>query len=110
MITVPTVGRKVWYRPTEEDLKKGDNGGSEGGRCWPLKQIGGQPLDATVVCVLNERLVHLSCRDSLGRQFTREYVQLVQEDDTVPLDKPYAEWMPYQKAQAIKHAPTDQPA
>ena len=96
---VPTVGRKVWYRPSAFD-RTGP---------IPMQARFGMPLDATVVDVHSDRLVNLVIFDSYGKQFNKTSVMLIQEGDAIPLDvesKPvggYCEWMPYQSAQAKKH-------
>ena len=91
---VTTVGRKVWYRPCENDRS-----GVEG-------MAGGvnAPLDATVVCVHSDRLVNLVVFDANGNMFKRTSVTLLQDDDPSPASGRYAEWMPYQTAQAKKES------
>lgn len=85
----PTIGRKVWYRPGPQ----GDGG---------LNVWSDQPLDATVVYVHGDRLVNLVVFDHSGQYAERRSVTLVQEGDDIPHGH-YAEWMPYQNAQAKKH-------
>ena len=94
----PTVGRKVWYRPSDPDVS--DNAE----RRPHMEVFAGQPLDATIVAVLGARRVNLVVFDIFGIQHTRLQVTLVQEGDEVPKDRGYAEWMPYQLGQA-KPAP-----
>lgn len=97
----PTVGRKVWYRPSQYDLSG----------LGAMVVLGEQPLDATVIAVWNDRLVNLQITDIMGKPFTKTSAVLVQEDDAPPMQgKPdaagnptpggYAEWMPYQQGQA----------
>jgi hypothetical protein len=87
----PTVGRKVWYRPGSHELKN-------------LATSGGQPLDATIVCVHSDSLVNVACYDANGTPFTRTSVHLHQEGVDLPAGiSSYVEWMPYQNAQAAKH-------
>lgn len=94
-IIKPTVGRKVWYRPSNDD-QLGPT---------PMVVSGNQPLDATIISVWDDRVVNLLVTDVVGRQFPVLSVRLLQGDDKPHLDregKPsgrYAEWMPYQKAQ-----------
>lgn len=98
MIT-PTVGRKVWYRPSAYD------------KTGPIPMVSGhgKPLDATVVDVHGDRMVNLVIFDSYGKQFNKTSVTLIQEGDAKPVDKDgneiggYCEWMPYQQTQAKKH-------
>lgn len=94
MVTSPTVGRKVWYRPSESD-RLGENG---------MFVNLNQPLDATIVCVFNDRMVNLVVFDSNGNQFRRLSVTLVQPGDEIPVGGRYCEWMPYQVKQHEKKA------
>ena len=95
----PTPGRVVWYYPSQHEID--------------AKQIAiydqGQPLAATVAYVFSDRLVNLSVVDQAGAQFRRTSVKLLQEDDPVPhtSEGPYAEWMPFQKAQHETAAEAD---
>lgn len=90
----PTIGRKVWYRPSADDLK--------GGNEKPMAAVGTQPLDATVVAVWGDRCVNLVVFDANGDMFKRTSVMLLQDSDPLPVEGRYAEWMPYQTAQAAK--------
>jgi hypothetical protein len=76
----PTIGRKIWYWPTG-------------------KHAGGQPHDATIVYVWNDRMVNLACHDENGKHYAATSVTLLQEDDAEP-GWAFAEWMPYQTGQA----------
>lgn len=100
-VITPTVGRKVWYRPSEADLA-----GNKG-----MQQYSGQPLDATVIAVWNDRMVNLKITDNAGRDYVRTSVPLRQDGDPVPGQTDgkgnfhaymHCEWMPYQKGQAAK--------
>lgn len=105
----PTVGRKVWYRPSVED-KAGIFG---------MAQYGNQPLDATIIAVWSERCVNLSVTDSAGKVFTVTSCTLLQPGDPLPgrplpegcdtdeVPGRYAEWPSYQYALAAK---VEQPA
>ncbi len=95
----PTVGRKVWYRPNIEDRI------GYGGMAvyfHDVEEFDGQPLDATIVFVRNDRLVNLTIMDHNGAQHQRTSVVLKQDDDVMDEDAAYAEWMPYQVGQAKK--------
>lgn len=81
----PTVGRKVWYRPSAQD-KSGS---------FPMQAAGEQPLDATVIAVWSDRMVNLLVTDVQGKQFPVPSCTLVQPGDTPPAGR-YCEWMPYQ--------------
>lgn len=100
VVIAPTVGRKVWYRPTLHD-KAGPHA---------MTAYGDQPLDATVLHVWSDRCVNLLIVDAKGGLFPRTSVRLLQPDDAPPVDPDgeplggYAEWMPYQMGQAKKVA------
>lgn len=95
-IITPTVGRKVWYRPCPNDLVGP----------VPMTVVGHadsrQPLDATVIAVLGDRMVNLLVTDACGKQFPVLSATLLQDGDLIPANGRYAEWMPYQKTQADK--------
>ena len=102
MIT-PTVGRKVWYRPSKNDLTGP----------VPMAMAGNpehnpQPLDATVLAVWGDRLVNVLVLDIYGKPFTKTSVKLIQDGDETPKDADgneafgYVQWMPYQAQQAAK--------
>ena len=104
----PTVGRKVWYRPSEGDLVGP----------LPMTMAGNprynpQPLDATILAVWGDRCVNVLVFDIMGKPFTKAAVTLLQEGDKPACDidgSPvygYVEWMPFQQAQAAK---IEQPA
>ena len=91
MIT-PTVGRIVWYRPSDKDLQ------------YDLMcQIDAdQPFTAQVVYVHSDTLVGLLVTDHRGYQHRRDSVHLHQGDPNASVPSAYCEWMPYQHAQAAK--------
>jgi len=103
VVIAPTVGRKVWYRPSKSD------------QMGPVPMIcaGDQPLDATVVAVWGDRCVNLVVFDANGNMFRVTSCVLLQHGDEPNKDSDgniigrYAEWMPYQTGQAIKHARAD---
>ena len=98
----PTVGRKVWYRPTAYDKS-----GPGGIQCWGTPP---QPVDATVIAVNSDRNVNLFIVDHAGRTHVRTSVLLLQDNDDPARDTDgndtggYAEWMPYQLGQAKREA------
>jgi len=98
-VTTPTVGRKVWYRPSPAD-KMGT---------FPMLTAGDQPLDATIIAVWSDRMVNVLVTDTMGKQFPVLSCTLLQEGDEPAKDiqgNPvgrYVEWRPYQKGQAAKH-------
>jgi hypothetical protein len=100
----PTVGRKVWYRPSHQDMNVGTESTP------PMAVSGDQPLDATVVAVWGDRCVNLVIFDIYGNKYERCSVTLKQEGDVMGSGMlsdgmAYAEWMPYQTSQAKKDAP-----
>jgi hypothetical protein len=93
----PTVGRKVWYRPSDWD------------RTGPgaMQVQTGEPLDATIVAVNSDHNVNLVVFDAAGFMHRRLSVTLLHDGPaTAQWGKgaAYAEWMPYQRTQAAKHA------
>jgi hypothetical protein len=102
----PTVGRKVWYRPSAEDLR-----GPK-----PMTAIAGehaQPLDATIIAVWGDTCVNLLVIDMHGQMFPVLSCRLLQGDEQPSTDAEgkvigrYAEWMPYQQGQARRDAATE---
>lgn len=89
MATVPTVGRKMYYCT---------NGYGN------FVSLDDQPLDATVIWVdpSDTNSVHLQVIDHAGNVYYMPDTPVKQpEDDEIP-NCCYAEWMPYQVAQAKK--------
>lgn len=100
-IIIPTVGRKVWYRPCANDL------------IGPIPMQGSiapgaQPLDATIIAVWGDRMVNVLVTDSVGKQFPVLSVTLLQDGDQPPKDAEgnnagrYVEWMPFQRGQVAQ--------
>ena len=88
-VIVPTVGRKVWYWPGQEEI---DNGFASDGK---------QPCDATICFVHSDRLVNISYADQCGHVYATTAVTLVQpgEPRVARMEGDcYCEWMPYQIA------------
>jgi hypothetical protein len=79
----PGIGRALHYRPDGADPAA-------------------QPHAATVIFVHGNRSVNLACFSPAGTYYHREEVPLLQDDDTAPATGGYAEWMPFQKGQAVK--------
>ena len=105
-IIKPTVGRKVWYRPSEFDQQ------------GPVSMTTskGQPLEATIIAVWGDRCINVLVTDMVGKQFPVLSCTLLQEGDLLPTDADgnvlgrYCEWMPYQAQQAAKDAAASTPA
>jgi hypothetical protein len=81
----PTVGRKVWFSPTEHG---------------PGTKLGEQPFDATILYVHNDRLVNLLVVDHIGTSFPLTSVVLLQDGDAPAPEGGTVSWMPYQAGQA----------
>lgn len=95
----PTIGRRLYYTPSQYDVTAG------------IQQLDNQQkLDAGVVFIHPDGTLTLSVTDHCGSQFVRAAVPLVQAGETPPADVGYAEWMPYQLAQAANTAATPAPA
>lgn len=91
----PTVGRVVWYRPSDNDT-----------RVAMAVRPGIQPLAAIVTHVFDDHLVNLVVFDHDGNSYPRTSVHLVQEGEEKPEGISFAQWMPYQVGQAKKHEPS----
>lgn len=85
----PTVGRKVWYRPSATEA---------------ITRNGDQPMDATIVYVWNDRLVNLRVIDHVGNAHIRNSALLMQGDEQYDPVTGYCEWMPFQTGQAKAQA------
>ena len=92
MIVKPSIGRILWFYRSGSRLHE-------------------QPLSAIVTAVWGDRCVNLAIFESNGVPMSHPptSVQLVQEGDKVPVDcdgkmHQHCVWMPYQTAQARKHA------
>lgn len=97
-VITPTVGRKVWYRPSKFD----------GMGSFPMAFQPGRPLDATIVAVWGDRMVNVQVLDMNGKPYPLTSVTLLQEGDEPQKDADgntvgrYVEWMPYQQGRAKK--------
>lgn len=83
----PTVGRKVWFYPQEEDVAEGVD-------------YRDQPLDATIVYVHGVSLVNLQVLDASGNAWKFENVILLPEERPYDFPVRCVTWMPYQLSQA----------
>lgn len=90
-IIKPTVGRVVWFHPSEFT-----------GEAGFARHPDGQPYAAIIARVWSNILVNLTVFDANGAAHSRTSVPLVQDGGGAPLDDSYCEWMPYQKGQAAK--------
>lgn len=100
-IIKPTVGRRVWYWPSDLQIQR-----------LGFSADGSQPCDAGVVYVHDERRVNLAVTDHNCTPHQCRNVRLVQDGDERPAvgSEAFAEWMPYQAAQAKKQEPEQAPA
>lgn len=91
-IITPTVGRRVYYWPNEEDQARFGVFDAQ------------QPCDAGILYVWGDREVNLEVTGPSGVKHTVQNVQLLQGDDEAPEGKTFAAWMPYQRSQAAASA------
>ena len=98
----PTIGRRVWYWPSAYDC---GNGSVSPPSTMQADHV--QPCDAGVCYVHSDRLVNLTVADHNGNMHKRTSVQLLQDDDEIPVGQAYATWMPYQSAQAKRQETAD---
>ncbi len=80
----PTVGRVVWFQPGHIAEV-------------PDKE---QPFAALIAYVWSDRMINVAAFDSNGKPVAATSVALLQDDDPVPQNGHYAQWMPYQVGQA----------
>ncbi|WP_423454220.1 crAss001_48 related protein [Ottowia sp. VDI28] len=88
----PTVGRVVWFYPSQLTGESGFARASDG-----------QPLAAIIARVWSDTCLNLTVLDADGVPHSRTSVLLVQDPDAA--DRPagnYCTWMPFQKGQAAK--------
>jgi hypothetical protein len=88
----PTIGRKVLFWLNNAKQINGKN-------VEPF--VAGQPFDATIVCVWDERGVNLRVTDHGGESHSVRSVTLRQEGDPTPPGM-YCEWPAFQVRQAEK--------
>ena len=99
---IPTIGRKVWFFPSEEELEVQD-----------AVRLSDQPFDATIVHVngdgsteWNAPSINIVYFDHAGSQFAYCAVMLALPDSEeaaiLAAARSYCTWMPYQVSQAAK--------
>ena len=88
----PTIGRVVWYHPKP--------GSGDPPPLYPE-----QPYVALIAAITPEGLLNLTVSNHAGYAFAKQGVRLRQDSD--PVERGDAEWMPFQKGQAARH---DKPA
>jgi hypothetical protein len=97
-VITPTIGRRVWYWPSDYDCGLGI---SKPETIIVADDSSGQPCDAGVVRVFNDRLVNLSVTDHEGNVHKRTSVTLYQPGDNIShVGGGYCTWMDYQVKQA----------
>lgn len=95
MIMSPTVGRIVWYHPSDSERSE------PGGR----KDPGSQPLAAMVAYVHGYTIVNLTISDTCGGTYGATSVTLKQDGHPAPNPAyGYCEWMPFQRGKAMHDA------
>lgn len=90
-IIKPTVGRVVWFYPSQ-------NTGEAG---FARHAEGGGPYAAFIAHVWSDHLVNLSVLDANGVAHSRTSVPMYHGECDVP-EHAFCGWMPYQKGQAAK--------
>lgn len=103
----PTIGRKLWYWPSNADRHIGLDYVPGPHNPPIVAHDFSQPCDATVVYVHSDNLVNLRVTDHNGNTHARTSVHLVQEGEAPDAGEAFAEWMPYQVGQAKKHEGED---
>ena len=99
---IPTIGRKVWFFPSDEELQAED-----------AVRLSDQPFDATVVHVNGDgriegtHSINIIYFDHAGSQFAYGAVMLALPDSEeaatlTASGGSYCTWMPYQVSQAAK--------
>jgi hypothetical protein len=86
MIIKPTIGRVVWFYPSEH--KEGD-----------------QPCSAQIAYVHSDTCINIGYFDHNGNAKQATSVTLFHGEGERPKSY-FCEWMPYQVGQAKKHEPT----
>lgn len=82
----PTIGRVVLFWPEKPTMPQQ------------------QPFPALVCFVHDERKINVGGYTDDCVPFGAPDITLLQDDDAIPEDGPYATWMPYQVATAMKAA------
>lgn len=87
----PTVGRVVWFYPSQNTDEAG----------FARHPDGGGPYAALIAHVWNDHMVNLSVFDANGAAHPRTSVPMLHGECDVP-EHAFCGWMPYQKGQAAK--------
>ena len=87
----PTVGRVVWFYPSQNTAEAG----------FARHPDGGGPYAALIAHVWNDHMVNLSVFDANGAAHPRTSVPMLHGECDVP-EHAFCGWMPYQKGQAAK--------
>lgn len=90
-IIPPTVGRVLWFYPSEHTGEAG----------FVRHSGGGGPYAAIIAHVWSDSVLNLTVFDANGTPHSRTSVPLIQDGDAAP-DHAFCGWMPFQKGQAIK--------
>jgi hypothetical protein len=100
-ILPPTIGRRVWYWPSDYDLGLLENKPTS----TMVASDRTQACDAGICCVWGDRCVNLTVADHNGNMHARTSVTLVQAGDALPVAGSYATWMPHQLGQVGAQPP-----
>jgi len=90
-IIPPTVGRVLWFYPSEHTGEAG----------FVRHAGGGGPYAAIIAHVWSDSMLNLTVFDANGTPHSRTSVPLIQDGDVAP-DHAFCGWMPFQKGQAAK--------
>jgi hypothetical protein len=95
VVIKPTIGRRVWYWPSESERTADLHAGN-----YIAQADVSQPCDAGIAYVWSDFMVNLTVADQNGNMRSRTSVRLLQPGESAPVGSAYAEWMPYQQAKA----------
>jgi len=98
----PTIGRRVWYWPSEAEYQASASNRTMVEPPMRLKDRA-QPCDAGICYVHTDGTINITVADHTGAMHARQGVPLLQDDAPEPRGVGgFAVWMPYQKGQAAK--------
>jgi hypothetical protein len=102
-IITPTIGRRVWYWPSEAEYQASASNRTMVEPAMLLNDRD-QPCDAGICYVHTDGTINLTVADHTGAMHARRSVPLLQDDAARDPNGLIgcAAWMPYQKTQASK--------
>lgn len=105
----PTVGRKIYFQPSEDQMTNRGGLLVQHGGGLPVKDR--QPLDATINYVHSDTMIDITVNDHQGNRHFLASVILVPADGVFPvlgetgvIQGGYAYWMPFQASLAAASA------